>query len=101
MIGTTTDSLMSILPGGWTAFRPVSSREQTLFDQVFTSQYCVGNVHYTPQSVCTQFIFKANYRFKCHAVSADEHEPMEWVAVIEVFQPQKGIPLLVSIQAWL
>lgn len=97
----TEDNLEKVLRGGWTPFRPVMPREVRIFNDVIDPDFDYGNVRYKPLEVSTQFISRANYRFKCVAKTNEASELETWIAILELFQPQQGKPVLVSLQPWM
>lgn len=80
--------------GGWTSFGPLSPESRAVFDDTTRE---LDGVRYVPLEVSTQVVAGMNYRFRCEAtvVTPDAATSM---ALIEIFQPLEGPPLLIGIE---
>jgi hypothetical protein len=78
--------------GGWTAYNAITPAEREVFNKAMEG--FVG-VSYLPSAVSTQVVAGMNYRFKCEA-SMPPSEVL-WEAIVEIYQPLKGIPHITNI----
>ncbi|MCV6590805.1 MAG: hypothetical protein OIF57_17560 [Marinobacterium sp.] len=82
------------LMGGWSDFEAPTTQEIALFDSVMGNM--VG-VRYTPVNVSTQLVSGTNYRFQCTTSLPMAGGDIEGSAMVEIYQPLEGDPVLVSI----
>lgn len=91
-----TPATQSTLAGGYSAPRPLTAKEKTLFEKATAS---LEGVAYDPQSVQTQVVAGTNYRFHCKAHTLQD-ALKTYEAEITVFVPlpsQGGEPEITSI----
>jgi len=90
-------STKTVIAGGWTAYHQLTAEDQKVFNEAMKDHHNLG-VKYTPQSVATQVVAGINYRFKCEAEPV-VLEPIQWEAIVEIFQPLgKETPYVTGIQ---
>ena len=84
----------NLLPGGWSKYHSPTESDKQVFNEAMKG--FVG-VKYTPQEVSTQHVVASatNYRFKCGA--SIPHEDIIWEAIVEIFKPVIGNPIIMSI----
>lgn len=83
--------------GGWSDPHPLSAKEEEVFNKV-TAGWCGAG--YTPQNVATQVVSGINYRYVCKAVTVTL-QPQEYYAMVYIYQPTEGDPLLTKIVPFL
>jgi len=87
-----TDQATTSLPGGFTAYRPLTANDKIVFNEAMSH---ILGVVYTPLTVSSQLVAGTNYRFRCTA-SVPPSEVL-WEAIVEIFQPLKGKPFVTGI----
>lgn len=80
--------------GGWSAFQAPTQQQLNVFNTAMNGFVGVG---YTPVKVSTQVVNGTNYRFLCKSILPMAGGNIEGTAIIEIHQPLKGEPMVVSI----
>ena len=78
--------------GGWSSYHDLTPEDNKVFDEALKG--FVG-VNYKPTTVSTQVVAGTNYRYKC--IASMPPADVIWEAVVEIFQPLKGMPYITGI----
>ncbi|WP_336981144.1 MULTISPECIES: hypothetical protein [unclassified Cedecea] len=75
----------TLLPGGWTAYHPLTAQDRKVFEKALNGHL---GVDYEPQKVKTQVVAGTNYRFLCEA--SVPPSTAVWEAIVEIYAPLPG-----------